>query len=71
MRFEYLYDRATEDWAFRFDDVPDSVKVRGRTIGCGCCSSEKDVSKEDLEKEIKALEERLDALRLMLARNFQ
>lgn len=43
-----------------------NAKYVGKTLGCGCCSSSVEMTREICEEYIKELEERLDFARNIL-----
>lgn len=70
MRYDYFYFRSNPNDAWRFDDKDAGTRVIARKIGCGCCSSEEEVSKKRLQEEIQELQERVSHLQRMLEENF-
>ena len=70
MRYDHFYDRADPGAAYHFEDEPTTVKVKARTLGCGCCSREVEVSRANLESELESLEKRAADVRRFLAEYF-
>lgn len=70
MKFKEI--RMEEDWEYRLNqnDDPHPLSLIGVTFGCGCCSKNVLITKENLREHIASLREELLFARNLLASKY-
>lgn len=67
INYTIIYVRGGDpDMDYKFEDEPASTLAIARTTGCGCCSSDEPMTRADLERYIKDLEEEIAKVKEIL-----